>query len=75
MPAVKKALTLLTKYAKMLQQKRIDKGALELKSLDELHFDLDDKKQPVKIEAHQDLEINEVVAEWMIYANHVSVYR
>lgn len=56
-----------------MQQQRKDKGALELKSLDEIHFDLDDKKQPVKIEAHQDLEINEVVAEWMIFANHVSI--
>jgi exoribonuclease R len=72
MPVVKKSLQIIMKFAKLLQQKRIDKGALELKSLDEVHFDLDDKKQPVKIETHQDLEIHDVVAEWMIFANHVS---
>eukprot|EP01117_Protostelium_nocturnum_P010562 TRINITY_DN3799_c0_g1_i5.p2 TRINITY_DN3799_c0_g1~~TRINITY_DN3799_c0_g1_i5.p2 ORF type:complete len:1114 (-),score=421.54 TRINITY_DN3799_c0_g1_i5:5440-8781(-) len=67
---LKTEIELMTKIARKLRQDRLDKGALELESV-EVRFGFEEKesKNPTKIIAKAQQEINAVVAEFMIFAN------
>jgi len=60
----------LQKFARILKKQREIQGAVDLASLDEIQISLDGKSNPTKIETHDDAEIHQIVAEWMIFANH-----
>ncbi|KAL0491346.1 cytoplasmic exosome RNAse DIS3L/RPR44 [Acrasis kona] len=66
---LKKNLTTLQKLGQLLHRARQDNGAVDLESLDQVTFSLDDKKEPTKISTKVDGLIHHTVAEWMIYAN------
>lgn len=69
LPELKKCLTALQQFARLVRQRRTKAGAVELEALDEVKIKLDESKEVKEIETKQDLEIHHTVAEWMIFAN------
>ena len=72
-PNLKKDLTILTKLARKLREKREDiGGAVDLSSGErgsELKFVLDSNGSPVRVAAKTEKEIHHTIAEMMIFAN------
>ncbi|KAK5576335.1 hypothetical protein RB653_007476 [Dictyostelium firmibasis] len=71
---IKKDLLELRSIFKLLQKERFDNGALDLESIEvRFQFNSKDSSQPEKIILKNDLEIHQLVAEYMILANaHVA---
>jgi exoribonuclease R len=65
-------VSLLT-LARVLRQKRLDVGALELDSLN-TKFRLAEDKTVLGVEAEADLEVHATIAEWMVFANSTVAY-
>lgn len=66
---IAKSLRGLNKLAKILKQKRIDKGALTLAS-PEIRFNIDSETHdPIDVQAKQLLDTNSMVEEFMLLAN------
>eukprot|EP01125_Pyxidicula_operculata_P009607 TRINITY_DN3156_c0_g3_i1.p1 TRINITY_DN3156_c0_g3~~TRINITY_DN3156_c0_g3_i1.p1 ORF type:complete len:1138 (-),score=238.79 TRINITY_DN3156_c0_g3_i1:21-3404(-) len=66
--AIKTDLNMLLKVYRVLRDKRLKAGALELESF-EVKFVLNDKKDPTAVKPKHELEIMKMVAEYMILAN------
>lgn len=58
----------LVHLARVLRQRRLARGAIELES-QQLKFELNAAKEPTKIIPKEEYEVNRAVAEWMILAN------
>jgi exoribonuclease R len=66
--AVENDLKALQTVARDLRRERFERGALELMS-SELKFEFSAGTEPTKIVAKKELEIHNIVAEFMIFAN------
>ncbi|XP_047139511.1 DIS3-like exonuclease 1 isoform X1 [Hydra vulgaris] len=66
---LQKSLCLLMKIARNLKMKRSTKGAVDLES-SEIQITVNNAKQVNGLEQKKKLEIHEVIAECMIFANH-----
>lgn len=65
---VKKSLILAKALAKILENKRINRGALEF-NFKESHIDLDENNVPINVEAYERGIANDIIEEFMIVTN------
>jgi ribonuclease R len=63
-----KELIILDKIAKLLRNKRIKNGALEIES-EEMRFRLDDNGQPIEVEIKRSKDAHKLIEEFMLLAN------
>lgn len=63
-----KELVILDNIAKILRNKRIKNGALEIES-EEMRFRLDDKGQPIEVEIKRSKDAHKLIEEFMLLAN------
>jgi DIS3-like exonuclease 1 len=66
--AVRKDMLIMRDLFRILRDRRLAKGALELESV-EIKFNLDQDKKIVGLKTKQELEVNSMIAEYMILAN------
>lgn len=64
------ALTTINSLAKLLRANRFRQGAINFES-QEVHFRLDENKEPVEIFFHKSLDTNHLIEEFMLLANRV----
>ena len=62
------ALHKLNDFAKILRRERMKNGALDIEQ-EELQFELDENKHPVKIIFHKPTDANHLIEEFMLLAN------
>ena len=62
------ALKKLNDFAKILRRERMKNGALDIEQ-EELQFELDENKHPVKIIFHKPTDANHLIEEFMLLAN------
>lgn len=67
---VKESLMLAKDLAKILEKKRIKRGALEF-NFTESHIELDDNDVPIKIEGYERGISNDIIEEFMVITNEV----
>ena len=62
------ALKKLNAFAKILRRERMKNGALDIEQ-EELQFELDENKHPIKIIFHKPTDANHLIEEFMLLAN------